>query len=186
MNRQQAVDFVSEHSDDDDLDQADIDAAFTAIFEQKPDDVDRELGLWSLMVAAINNHSALAAIFVSEPGNVDQGHSLGSMVVAATDEDPSCDDDEDDEDEDDEPKREKYITINDDIDYWGSVPVNFDMGEEIAKITNAADDAGIVVYDGCEPSQETIDTGKEIDWSTEWCYSYEWSEAQWLDWFRKQ
>ena len=44
MNRQQAVDFVREHSDDDDLDSADIDAAFTAIFGCKPDDVDRELG----------------------------------------------------------------------------------------------------------------------------------------------
>ena len=155
MNRQQAVDFVSEHSDDDDLDQSDIDAAFTAIFEREPDDEDRDNGLWS-------------------------------MLVAATNDDPACEDDEDDEDEDDEPKREKYITINDDIDYWGEVPENFDMGAEIAKITNAADDAGIVVYDGCEPPQETIDSGREIDWSTEWCYSYEWSESQWLEWFRKQ
>ena len=90
------------------------------------------------------------------------------------------------EDEDDKPQREKYITINDDIDCWGEVPANFDMQAEIAKITNAADDAGIVVYDGCEPSQETIDSGKQVDWSTEWCYSYEWTESQWVEWFRKQ
>ena len=147
MNWQQAVDFVSEHSDDDDLDQSDIDAAFTAIFEQEPDDEDRVIGLWSMMVAETND---------------------------------------DEDDEDDEPKREKYITINDDIDYWGSVPANFDMDEEIAKLTNAAQDAGIVVYDGCKPSQETIDSGKKVDWSTEWCYSYEWSESQWVEWFRKQ
>ena len=94
MNRQQAAAFVAEHSDDDDdLDQADVDAAFTAIFGCKPDDEDRELGLWPLMVAASNNHSKLAAIFVSEPSNVDQGRSLWSMVVAATDEDPACDGD---------------------------------------------------------------------------------------------
>jgi hypothetical protein len=95
MNKQQAITFVSEHSDDGDLDQSDIEAAFTAIFEREPGDVDRELGIWAIMVAAINNHSALAAIFVSEPGDVDQGRSLWSMVVAATDEDPSCNDDED-------------------------------------------------------------------------------------------
>ena len=97
MNLQQALAFVAEHSDDDDLDQADIDPAFTAIFGREPDDVDRELGLWSLAVAASNNHSALAAIFGCEPGNVDQGRSLWSMVVAATDEDPSCNDGEDDD-----------------------------------------------------------------------------------------
>ena len=96
MNKQQAVAFVVEHCDDDDLDQADVDAAFTAIFGCKPNDVDRELGLWSLMVAASDNHSKLAAIFVSEPNNVDQGRSLWSMVVAATDEYPSCNDGEDD------------------------------------------------------------------------------------------
>ena len=111
MNRQQAVDFVGEHSDDDDLDQSDIEAAFTAIFEREPDDVDRELGLWSIMAAAIDNHSALAAIFFSDPGNVDQWPSLWSMVVDATDDDPACGGDEEDE-----PQHEKYITINDDPD----------------------------------------------------------------------
>ena len=56
MDKQQAVYFVSEHSDDDDdLDQADIDAAFTEIFERAPDDEDRENGLWSMMVAAVND-----------------------------------------------------------------------------------------------------------------------------------
>ena len=182
MNRQQAVDFVGEHSDDDDLDQSDIEAAFTAIFEREPDDVDRELGLWSIMVAAINNNSALAAIFFSDPGNVDQWRSLWSMVVDATDEDPACGGDKEDE-----PQHEKYITINDDPDYWGSVAPDFDLDEEIAKIANAADDAGIVVYDGCEPSQETIDTGTEIDWFSEWCtVADSWSESQWAEWFRKQ
>lgn len=89
--------------------------------------------------------------------------------------------------DDGKPQHEKYITINDDIDCWGEVPANFDVGAEIAKITNAANDAGIVVYDGCEPSQETIDTGTEIDWFSEWCaVADSWSESQWVDWFRKQ
>ena len=58
MNRQQAAAFVADHSDDDDLDQADIDAAFTAIFEREPDDEDRDNGLWSMMVAATNDDPA--------------------------------------------------------------------------------------------------------------------------------
>ena len=106
-------------------------------------------------------------------------------MIAATNDDDEDDDDEDD-DEDDEPKREKYITINDDIDCWGAVPANFDMESEIAKLTNAAHDAGIVVYDGCKPPQETIDSGIEVDWSTEWCHSYEWTESQWVEWFHQQ
>lgn len=82
---------------------------------------------------------------------------------------------------------EKYITINDEVDCWGSVPADFDLDAEIAKLTNAAQDAGIVVYDGCEPSQETIDTVTEIDWFSEWCtVADSWSELQWVDWFRKQ
>ena len=90
---------------------------------------------------------------------------------------------DEEEDEDDEPQREKYITINDDIDYWGTVPPDFDLEDEIAKITNAADDAGIVVYDGCESSQEAIDTGTEIDWCS---VADSWTESQWVEWFRKQ
>jgi hypothetical protein len=58
MNLQQAAAFVAEHSDDDDLDQADIDAAFTAIFERDPDDDDREAGLWSMMVAACDEDAS--------------------------------------------------------------------------------------------------------------------------------
>ncbi len=54
MKLQQAAAFVIEHSDDDDLDPADIDAAFTTIFGRTPDDEDREAGLWSLLVAACN------------------------------------------------------------------------------------------------------------------------------------
>jgi hypothetical protein len=55
MNLQQATTFVAEHSDDDDLDQADIDASFTAIFGREPDDEDREDGLWSMMVSSCND-----------------------------------------------------------------------------------------------------------------------------------
>ena len=55
MNLQQAATFVSEHSDDDDLDPADINEAFTVIFGRSPDDDDREAGLWSMLVAACND-----------------------------------------------------------------------------------------------------------------------------------
>jgi hypothetical protein len=58
MKLQQAAAFVAEHSDDDDLDPADIDAAFRTIFCRDPDDEDREAGLWSLLVAACNDDSS--------------------------------------------------------------------------------------------------------------------------------
>jgi hypothetical protein len=54
MTLLEAFDFVQVHCDDDDLDPADIDAAFTAIFQRDPDDEDREAGLWSMMVVACN------------------------------------------------------------------------------------------------------------------------------------
>jgi hypothetical protein len=90
-----------------------------------------------------------------------------------------------------EPSREKYITINDDADYWGPIPPGVDLNDEIAKITNAAEDAGIVVYDNCKPSEEVRDNGTQINWFSPWCEAFfdggiAWSESQWLDWFRQQ
>jgi len=149
MNLQQATSFVAEHSDDDELNHADVDAAFTAIFGRTPDDQDRNNGLWSMMVAA-------------------------------------CDDDGGD-DEEDEPSRQKFITINDDIDCWGSVEPDFDLDDEIRKIVDAAESAGITVYENSEPTYEIRDEGTEIDWFTEWCGVADlWSESQWVEWFRKQ
>jgi hypothetical protein len=82
---------------------------------------------------------------------------------------------------------EKYITINDDPDYWGAMPPGCDLAAEIAKIINAADDAGIVVYDDCQPSKEVRDTGTAIDWFTEWCaVGHTWDEHDWTNWFRAQ
>ena len=50
MNLQQALSFVREHSDDDEIDKDDMVAAFNAIFDRAPDDEDRENGLWSMLV----------------------------------------------------------------------------------------------------------------------------------------
>jgi hypothetical protein len=89
--------------------------------------------------------------------------------------------------DDDEPSREKYITINDDIDCWGSVPPDFDLDDEIRKIVDAAHAAGITVYENSEPSYELRDEETEIDWFSEWCGVAElWSESQWVEWFRGQ
>jgi len=44
---------------------------------------------------------------------------------------------------------EKYITINDDPDYWGTMPPGCDLDAEITKIINAAEAAGIAVYNDC-------------------------------------
>jgi hypothetical protein len=50
MNRQQAIDFVAQHSEDDEIDKDDMVAAFIAVFDRDPDDEDRENGLWSMLV----------------------------------------------------------------------------------------------------------------------------------------
>jgi hypothetical protein len=94
---------------------------------------------------------------------------------------------DDSNDEEDEPSQEKFITINDDPDYWGSVSPDFDLDDEIEKIVDAAHAAGITVYKNSEPSYEIRDEGKEIDWFSEWCGVADlWSESQWVEWFRKQ
>jgi len=82
---------------------------------------------------------------------------------------------------------EKYITIKDDPDYWGTMPPGCDLDAEITKIINAAEDARIPVYHNCQPSQEVRDTGTEIDWFTEWCRpGHDWDEHDWTNWFRAQ
>jgi hypothetical protein len=83
--------------------------------------------------------------------------------------------------------REKFITINDDSDYWGTIPPGCDLDSEITKIINAADDAGITVYYDCKLLQEVRDNGTEIEWFTEWCATgHEWDEHHWVNWFRGQ
>jgi hypothetical protein len=74
MNHQNAVEFVKQHFDDDDLDPADIDAAFSAIFERDPDDEDRESGLWSMIVAACNEDGSCC----EECGHPIDGSSGGA------------------------------------------------------------------------------------------------------------
>jgi len=82
---------------------------------------------------------------------------------------------------------EKYITINDEIDYWGAMPPGRDRDAETTKIINAAEAAGIAVYSDCQPSQEVRDNGTELDWFTEWCTTgHELDEHHWVNWFRGQ
>jgi len=91
------------------------------------------------------------------------------------------------DDDEGEPQRQTYITINDDPDDWGAMPPGCDLDAEITKIINAADDAKIVVYHNCQPSQEVRDNGTEIDWFAEWCgVGHEWDEHDWTNWFRAQ
>ena len=53
MTKQQAEQWVRDHSDSDDLSDDDLDAAFLAIFGRGADDEDREQGLWSHLCAAV-------------------------------------------------------------------------------------------------------------------------------------
>lgn len=53
MTNTQAKQYVREHDDDDDLDEADLEAAFLAIFGREAGDEDRAEGLWSHLCAAL-------------------------------------------------------------------------------------------------------------------------------------
>ncbi len=53
MSTTEAIEWVSEHGDDDKLDDAELEAAFNALYERAPDDDDREVGLWSLLCAEV-------------------------------------------------------------------------------------------------------------------------------------
>lgn len=47
MTKREANEWVKSHSDDDDLDEDELEAAFEAIFGRPADDEDRQIGLWS-------------------------------------------------------------------------------------------------------------------------------------------
>ena len=52
MTKQQAFDFVRDHSDNDSLDDDDLAEVFAALYGREPDAQDREEGLWSHCCAA--------------------------------------------------------------------------------------------------------------------------------------
>ncbi len=52
MTNAEATQWVRDHSDGDQLDEQQLEAAFRAIFERAPDADDHEQGLWSHLCAA--------------------------------------------------------------------------------------------------------------------------------------
>ena len=55
MTQQQAEQWVREHTDDDALDDDELEDAFAAFYQRSPDAQDRQDGLWSLCIAAVEN-----------------------------------------------------------------------------------------------------------------------------------
>jgi hypothetical protein len=53
MSKQEAVEWVRGHGDDDQLDEDEIEDAFCAIFGRSADDDDRKEGLWNHLCAAV-------------------------------------------------------------------------------------------------------------------------------------
>jgi hypothetical protein len=53
MTKREAKAWVRAHSDDDELPDHELAAAFTAIFGRRPDAQDRREGLWSHLCAAV-------------------------------------------------------------------------------------------------------------------------------------
>jgi hypothetical protein len=58
MTEAEAVQFVRDHGDGDDLDDTDLEEAFRALYEREPDEDDRMVGLWSLLCAAVSAQDA--------------------------------------------------------------------------------------------------------------------------------
>lgn len=53
MNRQEAIEWVKTHSDQDDLDREELESAYKSLYGVAADDTDREEGLWSHCCAAV-------------------------------------------------------------------------------------------------------------------------------------
>lgn len=54
MTESDAIKWVRSRTNDDDLSDDDLEAAFLAIFGREPDDDDRDQGLWSHICAAVS------------------------------------------------------------------------------------------------------------------------------------
>jgi hypothetical protein len=52
MTKKQAEEYVRDHSDDDEMDDADLAEVFAALYDRQPDQQDYDDGLWSLCCAA--------------------------------------------------------------------------------------------------------------------------------------
>jgi len=57
MTRQQAIEWVREQTDEDPLDEDELEAAYAALYGMPADDQDREEGLWSHCCAAAEVHN---------------------------------------------------------------------------------------------------------------------------------
>jgi hypothetical protein len=53
MTKTEATEWVNDHTDEDELDGAELVEVFTALFERAPDAEDCETGLWSLLCAGL-------------------------------------------------------------------------------------------------------------------------------------
>lgn len=79
----------------------------------------------------------------------------------------------------------KFITVSSDPDAWGTSydGDGFDSVAESRKIRDAAEAAGVEVYDYYSKPRDR-DEFDEIDWFEEWCSEgHTWSLFQWVDWF---
>ena len=53
MTKAEAKQYVRAHEDDDEMDAADIDAVFAALYDRPPDARDRQEGVWPHCCAAV-------------------------------------------------------------------------------------------------------------------------------------
>lgn len=53
MAKTQVEQYIADHADDDEHDAAELEEIFASAYGRRPDDTDREQGLWSLICAAV-------------------------------------------------------------------------------------------------------------------------------------
>lgn len=53
MNKTEAIEYVRNHDDDDEIDDRQLEAVFATLFGRPADDQDRREGLWSHVCAAV-------------------------------------------------------------------------------------------------------------------------------------
>lgn len=81
MTETQAREWVADHSDDDNLCDDHLRAAFAALYEREPDADDEIVGLWSLCCAACDDTDALVCGCKIQHDNSGVGHNWRDLAA---------------------------------------------------------------------------------------------------------
>ncbi|TET51334.1 MAG: hypothetical protein E3J64_07040 [Anaerolineales bacterium] len=84
MTRTEAIMWVREHDDDDDLDDDELVEAYTALYGAPPDDYDRQVGLWSHCCAHSDCREQVAEAKTECQTETCDGQAIGELTMCST------------------------------------------------------------------------------------------------------